>query len=574
MTENIWKSITGKKNENPECLIKCEKCKQECIFHINYIEKGLAKCTRKGCFKVELVANELCKLRNWTYKEIDRSYKGHPKIIFTCDKKHLMKMKYESLRLGCNCKKCSNEENERLNTDCDCEVLGIGIRNGHSYAWICEHYNHAIKFPDSASEWDYENPLNNKISPDKVEPTSSKKYWFRCGLCNISYEQSLNHRSRGQRCYYCFGKQISIKDSLATTHPELCKEWDPENEITPYQVSYGSNIYVSWICHKHKNDGQQIIFRWRTAISIRTINKCGCPSCNRQNYDQEIGGHDYFVKIAREIHGNFYEYPEEYKGIFVKISIECPIHGIFQQSPNQHKRGHGCAACNKPGYEQEIGGNDYFLKIAREVHGNFYEYISEYKDAKTKIKIKCPLHGIFEQRPDHHKNGHGCMTCSISSKESKGIKLIKENLEELKIDYEQERIFSGLEYKRELRIDIFIKQFNLCIEYDGQQHFKIINSWGGEQAFIENQLRDIIKDKFCIDNGLNLLRIPYNVIPTKELILFVINECKERQMYISYEHYRNRVIDYLVDTKIDLSKIIACNSLSPSNMDIINKDIV
>ena len=44
-----------------------------------------------------------------------------------------------------------------------------------------------------------------------------------------------------------------------------------------------------------------------------------------------------------------------------------------------------------------------FIERAKLFHNNKYDYsLVEYKNARTKIKIICPIHGIFEQTPDNH----------------------------------------------------------------------------------------------------------------------------------------------------------------------------
>ncbi|ARF12152.1 hypothetical protein Klosneuvirus_3_287 [Klosneuvirus KNV1] len=49
----------------------------------------------------------------------------------------------------------------------------------------------------------------------------------------------------------------------------------------------------------------------------------------------------------------------------------------------------------------------------------------------------------------------------------------------------------------------------LFIEYDGQQHFKVIKKWGGEERFKQCQKHDEIKNNFCQQNNYPLLRIKY-----------------------------------------------------------------
>ena len=58
---------------------------------------------------------------------------------------------------------------------------------------------------------------------------------------------------------------------------------------------------------------------------------------------------------------------------------------------------------------------------ARVIHGNKYDYsLVDYVNAKTKIKILCPIHGVFEQVPNYHLSKCGCALCGVD-------KIIKKN---------------------------------------------------------------------------------------------------------------------------------------------------
>ena len=68
---------------------------------------------------------------------------------------------------------------------------------------------------------------------------------------------------------------------------------------------------------------------------------------------------------------------------------------------------------------------EQFIKRAKLVHGNKYDYtLVEYKNTATKVKIICPVHGIFEQRPNDHLNGKGCSKCSKKLVQKKDKKLL------------------------------------------------------------------------------------------------------------------------------------------------------
>lgn len=60
-----------------------------------------------------------------------------------------------------------------------------------------------------------------------------------------------------------------------------------------------------------------------------------------------------------------------------------------------------------------------FINDAHIVHGDMYDYSPTiYKTAKQKVKIRCRIHGVFEQTPNDHLNGHGCPICKSENSKS------------------------------------------------------------------------------------------------------------------------------------------------------------
>lgn len=89
---------------------------------------------------------------------------------------------------------------------------------------------------------------------------------------------------------------------------------------------------------------------------------------------------------------------------------------------------------------------------------------------------------------------------------SHGEKSIAECLTNYNIKFEREKIFKDCKNIKPLPFDFYLPDYNLCIEYDGRQHFGIKNSWNNTE---EIQERDNIKTKYCLDNNIKLLRISY-----------------------------------------------------------------
>ncbi len=228
----------------------------------------------------------------------------------------------------------------------------------------------------------------------------------------------------------------------------------------------------------------------------------GCPKCtNNIKYTSKD-----FVNKANIIHDKKYDYSlVDYINNRIKIKIICPIHGVFEQTPNNHlSKKQGCPKC-KGGIK--FLQKDYIEKV-KKIHNNKYDYKKvNYINCYTKIKIICPIHGVFEQRPANHLNHkYGCPKCN----ESHGEKEIRKELEKYNIIYEYQKTFKNCKYKCLLKFDFYLPLYNICIEFDGKQHFESNNFFGGNDALIYEEKRDYIKNIYCKHNNIKLLRIKYD----------------------------------------------------------------
>lgn len=136
-----------------------------------------------------------------------------------------------------------------------------------------------------------------------------------------------------------------------------------------------------------------------------------------------------------------------------------------------------------------------------------YKILSGYIGAdkgKILIDFNCG-HEPHWITPSDLKQNYGCPVC----KESKGEKCIRGYLEKNNIEFEQECKSNNCKYKNFLRFDFYIPKYNLCVEFDGEQHYKARDFFGGQKSFELTQKRDKIKNKYCSDNKINLIRIPY-----------------------------------------------------------------
>lgn len=225
----------------------------------------------------------------------------------------------------------------------------------------------------------------------------------------------------------------------------------------------------------------------------------GCPSCC--GLIKPTTGE--FIEKAKKIHGNKYDYSlTKYINIRTNVKIICKIHGVFEQLSNSHLNGKGCAKCTGKNKTTDI-----FITECKKVHDYRYDYsLVDYKTSNSKISIICKKHGLFEQLANDHLRGRGCPSCSTS----KGEQIITDYLTDNDILFEPQKTFKGCVYKNKLKFDFYLSEQNICIEYDGRQHYDAIDYFGGDVGLKKTQLRDKIKDDYCANNNISILRLRYD----------------------------------------------------------------
>lgn len=124
---------------------------------------------------------------------------------------------------------------------------------------------------------------------------------------------------------------------------------------------------------------------------------------------------------------------------------------------------------------------------------------------------KCDCGAIKKVRFNNLKNG---ITTSCGCINSKGEELIGKLLTKHNISYSKEYSFSNCKSPitgHPYRFDFYVDNKYL-IEYDGIQHFKDTSlNWG--EPLEQLQQRDKIKNEWCLNNNIPLIRIPYIHLP-------------------------------------------------------------
>lgn len=119
---------------------------------------------------------------------------------------------------------------------------------------------------------------------------------------------------------------------------------------------------------------------------------------------------------------------------------------------------------------------------------------------------RCSCGGTTVVRSSHLKSGHiiscGCIKSSAEQQ-------ISECLDKHNIKYQPQKTFIGCCDKKLLRFDFWLYEYGICLEFDGQQHYQSVSLWDENCSLEDRQRHDAIKTKYCEENDIVLLRIPY-----------------------------------------------------------------
>lgn len=338
-----------------------------------------------------------------------------------------------------------------------------------------------------------------KYDYSKVEYVDSKTKV--CIICpeHGEFWQTPAAHVRGNSCPKCANNKRG--DTFRLTQDEFIKKARNihGNKYDYSKVRYkNASTEVEIICSKHGSFFQTPMLH---------MYGHGCPKCAGRGLSREES-----MKRFREVHGNKYDYSESNIGKYSeKIKIICPEHGEFWQTPSKHLMGEGCPECSKHlrGVNTRMTKEE-FLQRAKEIHGDKYDYsLVEFYNTYTKVKIKCPNHGVFEQFPYDHINGHGCPKCAlqISNGEDTIYKFLCEKLGKDKVVRRERGI---LENRKE--IDIFIPDLKIGIEYNGLY-------WHSEDGG-KNKWYHYDKTTLAEKNGIRLIQIFEDELKDKPDIVF------------------------------------------------------
>ena len=306
------------------------------------------------------------------------------------------------------------------------------------------------------------------------------------------------------------------------------------------KVEYINNkIKVCIICPKHGEF-------WQSPIK-HLMSAQGCPRChlykgkkvknvNNVSFTNTTDYEKNFIEKSSKIHNNKYDYSKvNYINTNTKVCIICPKHGEFWQRPHYHLKGRGCPKCGR-----KMVTTETYLELINERYNDKYDFSKiVYINRKTPITVICKEHGEFNISPIHLLNNHEAEHCPICQTkknilETKLFETIQQKFNNQKIvrNYHNYKLLGRKE------IDIYFPKLKIGIEYQGGQHFKPVDLFGGEEQFKKQLERDYEKIEQCKQNGIILLHFTYD------------NKIKTNVSYNVYNNV-NDIIN-IIETKIKM----------------------
>ena len=321
----------------------------------------------------------------------------------------------------------------------------------------------------------------------------------RCKIHDYIWNCSPERILKGVGCKFCFKSIISHK--LTKTDEEYKREValiNPNIEVIEEYTNANKNIL-----HRCRIDG----YEWM-ARPNNILHGTGCPMCANKPNDPDL----HYKKRLSEINPNIVAIGK-YTTCKDRLLHKCLVCGNeWETTPDNILCGKGCPACkSKKCSERMTKTNEQYIAELYNMNPDI-EPLEKYKGANTPIKHRCKIDNYeWMVTPASLLSSTGCPVCSFS----KGELLVKRWLERHNIIYTPQKKFAECADKKPLPFDFYLPEYNICIEYDGEQHFRMVTFGCSDlelcnKNFETTKAHDKIKNKYCEDNGIRLIRISYN----------------------------------------------------------------
>ena len=294
-------------------------------------------------------------------------------------------------------------------------------------------------------------------------------------------------------------RKLNSKNRKTKTHEQFIDEMKKVNDTI--------KIVGQYTGAKNSIDCECLVcgHKW-TGTPTNLLRNHGCPNCyNTSKIKPKEEVYDFIEKemLYVLLLDDFTLRIDEIKAYCTLCNYE------WITTPSELMQGKGCYYCGKKSTGEKLRfTNEQFLEKLKEINP-YIQPLEEYKTSRDRLLVKCLICGYeWNPKPNSLFNGHGCPNCSSSV----GERQISIWLDNYRIKYEPQKKYPDLLGTGNglLSYDFYLPKYNLLIEYQGMQHFKPIDMFGGEKQFKIQQEHDKRKREYAKLHKINLLEIKYN----------------------------------------------------------------
>lgn len=253
------------------------------------------------------------------------------------------------------------------------------------------------------------------------------------------------------------------------------------------------------ILHRHKICGYEWDVKPNSLLSGQ-----GCPNCKKIMLSKkQRKTHEQYLSDLAEINPEF-EVLEEYKGNKTEILHRHKTCGYeWSVRPNNMLDGQGCPNCRKI----IKNGDEEYKKLLSELNSEFESLEPYIRMNESILHRHKPCGYEWKITPGDILCGYGCPNCS----KSKGEVEISNYLNKIKEPYEMYHTYEGLYGVGGglLNYDFYLPKRNILIEFQGLQHEKPVEYFGGQEKFEIQQEHDKRKREYAKEHNIELLEIWY-----------------------------------------------------------------
>lgn len=439
----------------------------------------------KEYFLKRLNATNPLKLQTYSYDHLPETFLATDKVPIECLKHGIFYQKVCSHLFSSGCPECGKEKTLSSRTNTKQEFINRSIsRFGDRF-----NYDKTVY-----TKQDCELTITCKVHGD-LTLTPLAHFWstYGCAKCDYEIPRAKRFNIALERARQIHG------DKYDYSRINYVNSSEKVEIVCPIHGSFWQSMF------SHSKDGNE------------------CPKCSK---DKERVTLDEFIARSRKLHCDKDSYDKtNYSVLQDEVTITCKVHGDYTQRANSHLAGYRCRKCH---IDEYLLSKEQFVRNAKEVHGDAYDYSKVvYKGNKVPVEIDCKKHGAFWIKPNAHVASRGrCPRCA----QSNGEEFVETFLLKYNFKYVRQYVIKPFRY----RYDFFLPDHNLFIEYNGLQHYKPIDFFGGEKTFLSTQERDEHKKDIVRNNKGKLLIVPhtFNTVPAVEAELIRLMKRANAKWYV------------------------------------------